>query len=87
MVLTFSGSVYLVTGASRGIGLEFVSQLLHGGANVIAGARTPSKSQGLQDLLKAFPDHLFTVPLDVSDEASIKVDKFLSFLLSQLGWL
>lgn len=71
--MAYSGSTYLVTGSSRGIGLEFVKQLLHGGAKVIAGARSTAKAQGLQDLLKAFPDDLFTVQLDVADEASIKV--------------
>lgn len=68
-----AGTVYLVTGSSRGIGLEFVTQLLNRGAKVIAGARSPGSSEGLQDLLKEFSDLLFTVPLDVSIEDSIKV--------------
>jgi NAD(P)-dependent dehydrogenase (short-subunit alcohol dehydrogenase family) len=36
---------WLVVGASRGIGLEFVSQLLHRGDTVIATARAPPPSK------------------------------------------
>lgn len=71
--MAHAGSVYLVTGASRGIGREYVNQLLHQGARVIATARSADKSQGLQDLRKDFPDNLFTVPLDISDTSCIKV--------------
>ncbi|EJU02749.1 NADP-binding protein [Dacryopinax primogenitus] len=41
---------YVIAGASRGIGLEFVKQLLAKGDVVIAIARTPEKSTGLQEL-------------------------------------
>lgn len=71
--MAYAGQVYLVTGSSRGIGQEFVNQLLHGGARVIAGARSPGKSSGLQELVKTFPERLTTVSLDISDESSVKV--------------
>ena len=36
----------LVTGANRGIGLEFTDQYLEGGWTVIATARKPEKAEG-----------------------------------------
>lgn len=63
--------VYLVTGASRGIGLEFVDQLLKRGGKVIAGSR--SISPALEDLLSKYPEELFNIELDVSNESSIEV--------------
>jgi len=41
---------YVVIGASRGIGFEFVKQLLAKGNEVFALARNPDKSAGLQEL-------------------------------------
>ncbi|EIE23423.1 NAD(P)-binding protein [Coccomyxa subellipsoidea C-169] len=64
--------VYVVTGASRGIGLEYVSQLLQRGQRVAAAVRTPEKAPGLAKLAAAHGDALTLVTLDVSDSASIK---------------
>jgi len=64
----------LVTGASRGIGLEFVKQWLERGAVVFAGARNPNESTELSALLDN-PDHegrLRLVQLDVADERSVE---------------
>lgn len=58
----------LITGANRGIGLEFVSQYLGRGESVIACCRTPSRADALQAL--ACPA-LSIVPLDVGDPASV----------------
>ena len=65
--------VVVVTGASRGIGLAFVKQLLERGKTVVAGARKPQGSQGLQELAKTYPKQLTLVVLDISSEASIEV--------------
>ena len=40
---------------------------------VVAAARDPAKSAGLQDLKAEHPNNLFLVTLDVTDEASAKV--------------
>ncbi|KAK9905692.1 hypothetical protein WJX75_004687 [Coccomyxa subellipsoidea] len=64
--------VYVVTGASRGLGLEFVTQLLHKGHLVVAAARNPKKSSGLESLASKYGSALTLVTLDVSDADSIK---------------
>jgi NAD(P)-dependent dehydrogenase (short-subunit alcohol dehydrogenase family) len=67
------GSQAFVTGASRGIGLEFVRQLLGDPrfAAVYAGCRGPQQARGLADLSASDP-RLRVVPLDVADEGSIE---------------
>ncbi|KAI8982001.1 4-dihydrotrisporin dehydrogenase [Mycotypha africana] len=61
---------YIVTGASRGLGLEFVKQLLKRGDIVFAAARNPDSSKGLQAL--SGNEKLHLVQLDALSEESIK---------------
>jgi len=61
----------LITGANRGIGLEFTRQYLERGWNVIATARKPEKADQLIDLKEKYPDHLTIQQLDVTDHARI----------------
>ncbi|HMU37936.1 MAG TPA: SDR family oxidoreductase [Pseudomonadota bacterium] len=61
----------LVTGASRGIGLEFVRAFLERGARVIAGARNPTTASALSTLLEQHSEQLQVVQLDVADERSV----------------
>ncbi|KZV68866.1 NAD(P)-binding protein [Peniophora sp. CONT] len=56
--------VWLVTGASSGLGLALVKRILARGDRVIATARTPSKLATL--LPSASPDQLHAVHLDVT---------------------
>lgn len=63
--------MFCITGTSRGIGLEFTTQLLEDGHQVIAGARNP-ESASLKDLKTKFPMTLRTHQLDVTSEESIK---------------
>jgi NAD(P)-dependent dehydrogenase (short-subunit alcohol dehydrogenase family) len=63
----------LVTGASRGIGLEFVRQWLERGSQVIAAARNPGSSSALSALLDRHPDHLRVMQADVADERSVEL--------------
>ena len=66
------GQTWVVTGASRGLGLEHVKQFLQQGFHVIAAARSPSKSEALSKLQKQHPDHIFLVSLDTADDASVQ---------------
>jgi NAD(P)-dependent dehydrogenase (short-subunit alcohol dehydrogenase family) len=62
---------YIVTGANRGLGLEFVQQLLGRGERVIAACRKPAQAQALNVLAGNYPGHLHMLPLDVASEKSI----------------
>ncbi|MDQ3288081.1 MAG: SDR family oxidoreductase [Pseudomonadota bacterium] len=56
----------LVTGANRGLGLEFVRQLLTRGDRVIATARHPGRANELNRLVGEHPGRLHVLPLDVA---------------------
>ncbi len=60
----------LVTGANRGLGLEFVRQLLARGEHVIATCRHPGKATALNTLAGEHPGRLHVLPLDVASEKS-----------------
>ena len=61
----------LVTGANRGLGLEFARQLLARGDRVYAACRHPGRALPLTELAAAHPGHLAVLPLDVDKERSI----------------
>jgi len=63
----------LVTGASRGIGLEFVKQWLARGADVIATARETSTATELSSLIDRYGDRLRVMQLDVTDDRSVEL--------------
>eukprot|EP00818_Percolomonas_sp_WS_P004113 CAMPEP_0117444640 /NCGR_PEP_ID=MMETSP0759-20121206/5349_1 /TAXON_ID=63605 /ORGANISM="Percolomonas cosmopolitus, Strain WS" /LENGTH=231 /DNA_ID=CAMNT_0005236721 /DNA_START=358 /DNA_END=1053 /DNA_ORIENTATION=- len=63
---------FLLTGANRGIGLEFSMQLLAAGHKLWATARNPDKANDLQELKKKYGDQLHIVKMDVADENSVK---------------
>ncbi|ORY69427.1 dehydrogenase [Leucosporidium creatinivorum] len=65
---------YLITGASRGLGLELTRQLLLASPQhfVIAAARDPASSVGLLALAQEYGvDRLQTVKMDVTSEGSV----------------
>ena len=62
--------IALVTGANRGLGLEFVRQLLARGDRVLAACRHPGKAGDLNLLAGAHPGRLHVLPLDVANETS-----------------
>ena len=71
-------SVVVVTGSSRGLGLEFVRQLLDKTeSQVVATAREPQKAGALTALAKQQRNRLKLVALDTGDESSIKVGPHL----------
>jgi len=68
----FSGdaNTVLVTGANRGIGLEFVKQYADRGWNVIATCRNPDKADDL-NAIAAERDNVVVERLDLLDHAGI----------------
>lgn len=68
---------WLIVGASRGIGLEFVRQLLERGDQVIAAVRDPYRASALWQLAASRsnlrPGACLIQQCDVTDEASIDV--------------
>ncbi len=67
-------AVWVVVGASRGIGLEWVRQLLGRGDRVYATVRDPTKASLLWTLAGAAPRaNCHLLECDVASEASIIV--------------
>jgi NAD(P)-dependent dehydrogenase (short-subunit alcohol dehydrogenase family) len=62
----------LITGASRGLGLEFTRQYLAEGDTVIAAARDPGAAHALQQLERDSRGRLTVVELDVADASSVR---------------
>jgi NAD(P)-dependent dehydrogenase (short-subunit alcohol dehydrogenase family) len=64
---------FVVTGASRGLGLEFVKQIAARGDIVFACVRNPAGSKDLQ----SFVDNkqVYAIKIDTTDLDSIKVYK------------
>lgn len=67
--MSFENVKAFVTGANRGIGRQFVEQLLQGGAQrVYAGVRDPAS---LEALAADLGGRLVVLPCDVTDEAQV----------------
>ena len=62
----------LITGANRGIGLEFARQYLADGWHVYAACRDPSSATELRRLANPSDQKLQIMALDVTDATSIK---------------
>lgn len=69
--MQIQGAIALVTGANGGIGQYYIQGLQSAGVKCIyAGARNPNS---LKDIVATDPDRIIPIPLDISDEASVKV--------------
>ena len=81
----------LITGANRGLGLEFARQYLADGWNVYAACRDPDSASKLRQLADASGHKLQILALDVTELASIKAaaaeldGKALDLLLNNAG--
>ncbi len=61
-----------ITGANRGLGLEFVRQYLNSGWKVYATARQPENADELHSLQDKFEKNLKILRLDISKEDSVE---------------
>ena len=71
MVVGEDMNTTLVTGASRGIGLEFARQYAEDGWRVIACSRRPETSEALSSLAARYADRVAMHALDITDHARI----------------
>lgn len=62
----------VVTGANRGIGLEFTRQLLMRSGSVAACCRKPAEAEALHVLKSQYNERLALLSLDLSSEESIR---------------
>ncbi len=62
----------VVTGAGRGLGLEFTRQWVDAGDQVIALARNSAASEGLADLTRRAGRQLIIAECDVGDDTSVE---------------
>jgi len=62
---------YLITGANRGLGLEFTKQILQSGHNVYAACRNLNDIDELDLLSNEYKNKLIIVNLDINDHDSI----------------
>ena len=81
----------LITGANRGLGLEFARQYLADGWQVYAACRDPDSASELRRLADASDNKLSILALDVTDPASVKAaaaeldGKAVDLLLNNAG--
>ena len=86
-------SQVFITGASRGLGLEFTKQYLKEGYRVFACNRKPDRYLELQELKSKYKEKLILVDLDVSAQESIdssfeeisKLTEHLDILINNAG--
>ena len=79
-----------ITGANRGLGLEFARQYAAKGWNVIASCRQPEQAEGLKTLAAEF-DQVAVERLDVTSDAQVRTladkyaDQTIDVLLNNAG--
>jgi len=81
----------LITGANRGIGLEFCKQYAAAGWRVLACCRDPGKADALNKLAASYPDLVKLHSLTVTDHAQIEqltrtlADESIDLLINNAG--
>src|SRR5258707_12815208 len=72
----FMSKVWIITGASRGLGRAFTEAVLEAGDRVVATARNPEQ---LVELEGRYSEKVCTVALDVTNEAQAKAAVVAAF--------
>lgn len=72
----------LITGVSRGVGLEICKLFLESGHSVYGISRT--ESEELRTLEKQYPEHLFFKTYDLSNPENVKQAVFRDFVKNQI---
>jgi NAD(P)-dependent dehydrogenase (short-subunit alcohol dehydrogenase family) len=67
-----SAGTVLITGASRGLGLEYCHQMAGAGWQVLACARDPGRSAALREIADGYPGRVRLLRLDVVDEGQVQ---------------
>jgi NAD(P)-dependent dehydrogenase (short-subunit alcohol dehydrogenase family) len=81
----------LITGANRGIGLEFCTQYAVAGWRVLACCRDPGRADALNKLVARYPGLIKLHALDVTDHAQIEqlahtlADESIDLLINNAG--
>jgi NAD(P)-dependent dehydrogenase (short-subunit alcohol dehydrogenase family) len=81
----------LVTGANRGLGLEFARQYAADGWQVFAGCRVPKAAKELQRIAAESGGRICVLEIDVTDAASVRTaaaglkDEAIDLLLNNAG--
>jgi NAD(P)-dependent dehydrogenase (short-subunit alcohol dehydrogenase family) len=65
-------ATYLITGASRGIGLELTKQLLELPASQVSKVFALTESDAIKQLEQKYPDRLYPVSASVDNTASVQ---------------
>lgn len=81
-------TIWLITGANRGLGLELTTQLLAASPTneVIATCRNPAGASDLHTLRETAKGRVHVVPLDVSSEQSMRESvKYVQEILGERG--
>lgn len=85
-----SKQTVVITGANRGLGLEFCRQYLESGAATYACCRQPEQSSELLVLKQSYANQLTLIPLDITNAAqrqqlSYAVPKQVDILINNAG--
>lgn len=82
----------LITGANRGIGLEFANQLAAQGWQVLACCRKPDSAEALQQLAIHYPGKVSLIPLAVDEPLQVEAlaarlrEQSLDLLINNAGY-
>ena len=80
---TFAGKVAVVTGGSRGLGLEIARLLAYEGAHLALCARDESELETAEQMLEARGADVYTLRCDVTERD--QVDRFVAAVLERYG--